>query len=40
MRRLLKWLFLIFVALPLILFLILWAAFELIPQAKFRAMAA
>jgi len=40
MKRLLKWLFLIFVLPPLVLFLVLWAVVEFTPQEKFRAIAA
>jgi AsmA-like protein len=40
MRRILKWLVILFVLVPLGLFLVVWAALEVIPQAKWRSLAA
>ena len=40
MRKLLKWLFILFVLPLVVLFLAVWAFFEFVPQAKIRAMAA
>src|SRR5258708_128484 len=40
MTRLLKWLCIIFILFPLVLFILLWGILELTPQEKLRAMAA